>query len=257
LPYVKANGLNVYYEEHGLGKPLILLHGGTVSQIMWKQHIPILQKHFKVITPDLRGHGKTNNPYQKFSYRAMAEDLAAFIDVIGVKKPFVCGYSDGGQVTLEHAMNYPSQLSALAIGGVFNKFTKSYLSSIGHMGFKGPGNVDAEAVIANNSAEYIEWLRSLHSPGPEYWKTLFHQLSFMWFTPLNYSASDYKRIVVPTLIMAGDGDELAVVEEGVKMFRSIRGSELFVAPGSDHGFPLSYPELFCEVIVRFFHGRSQ
>lgn len=254
---MKANGLNIYYEEHGQGTPLILLHGGTVSQIMWSQHIPILQKHFKVITPDLRGHGKTDNPYKKFSYKAMAEDIASFITANGYGEPHVCGYSDGGQVALELAMNYPRQLKTLIMGGVFNKFTKSYYRGVGHMGFKGPGDVDTEATIANNSAGYIEWLRSVHAPGPEYWKTLFNQLSYMWFTPLNYKSSDFKRVVVPTLVMAGDGDDLAVVEEAVKMFRSIRGSELFVAPGSDHGFPLSYPELFCDVVTRFLVKRPQ
>jgi pimeloyl-ACP methyl ester carboxylesterase len=254
LPYTKANGLNVYYEQHGEGKPLILLHGGTVSQTMWSQHIPILQKHFNVITPDLRGHGKTDNPYKKFSYRDMAEDLASFIEVTGTKKPLICGYSDGGQVALEYAMNYPGKLGALAIGGVFNKFTKSYFQSVGHMGFKGPGDVDTDATIANNSSDYIEWLRSVHAPGPEYWRTLFVQLSYMWFSPLNYSGADLRRVVVPSLVMVGDGDDLAPVEEAVKLFRGIRGSRLFVAPGCSHGFPLEKVGVFCDVVTEFFNG---
>lgn len=256
MPYVKANGLNTYYEEHGQGEPLILLHGGTVSQAMWRQHIPTLGKHFKVITPDLRGHGKTDNPYKQFSYRAMAEDIAFFIDVMGIKKANVCGYSDGGQIALVLAMNYPNCLSALAIGGIFNKLTKSYLKSVKHLGFNGPGDVDPEVTIANISAGYIDLLRSVHAPGSEYWKTLFHQLSFMWFTPLDYSSSDFRRVVVPTLIMAGDGDDLAPVEEAVKMYRSIRGSELSVAPGCDHCFPLDKPDFFCEVIIEFFKERA-
>lgn len=257
MPHVKANGLKIYYEEHGQGKPLILLHGGTVSQIMWSQHTPILQKHFKVITPDLRGHGKTDNPYKQFSYKAMAEDISSFITANGYEEPHVCGYSDGGQVALELAMNYPRNLKTLIMGGVFNNFTKSYYKGVGHMGFKGPGDVDTDLTIANSSSGYIEWLRSVHTPGPEYWKTLFYQLSFMWFAPLNYKLSDFKRVVVPTLVMAGDRDDLAIVEEAVKMFRSIRGSELFVAPSADHGFPLSYPELFCDVVTRFCEKNSQ
>jgi pimeloyl-ACP methyl ester carboxylesterase len=255
MPYVKANGLNVYYEEHGQGEPLILLHGGTVSQVMWSQHIPLLQKHFHVVTPDLRGHGKTDNPYQQFSYRAMAEDIAAFIDVTGIRKPHVCGYSDGGQVALELAMHYPGHLRALVIGGVFNRFTKSYYLAVGRLGFRGPGDVDTEVTVANSSGGYIDWLRSVHAPSPNYWKTLFVQLSYMWFTPLNYSRSDFRHVVAPTLIMSGDGDVFAQVEEAVKMFRLIRGSELFIAPGCDHGFPLSRPGLFCEVLTEFLQRR--
>ncbi len=251
MPHVKANGLNIYYEEHGQGKPLILLHGGTVSQVMWSQHIPLLQRHFKVVTPDLRGHGKTDNPYKQFSYKAMAEDVSSFITAKGYDKPHLCGYSDGGQAALELAMNYPRQIQSLVIGGVFNKFTKSYYEAVGHLGFRGPGKVDIDVTVANNSAGYVEWLKSVHAPGPEYWKTLFHQLSYLWFSPLDYKLSDFRRVVVPTLVMAGDRDDLAPVEEAIKIYRSIRGAELFVAPGSDHGFPMSAPQLFCDVVTRF------
>ena len=255
MPYTKANGLNVYYEEHGQGEPLILLHGGTVSQTYYSEQVATLQKQYRVITPDLRGHGKTDNPYKQFSYRAMSEDLASFIDVLRIKSPRVFGYSDGGQVGLELAMNYPRHLIALAVGGVFNKITKSYRDSLLHFGFNGPGEFDPEVFLGNAPADNLKMLRSIHAPGPEYWKTLLQQLSYMWLTPLNYTRSDFRRVVVPSLIMVGDGDVLAPVEEAVKMFRSIRGSELFVAPGCDHGFPHSRSELLCGVLWEFFSRR--
>ncbi len=185
----------------------------------------------------------------------MSEDLASFIDVLGIKSPLVFGYSDGGQIGLELAMNYPRHLAALAVGGVFNKLTTSYLDSLKHIGFNGPGDFDAEVFLANAPADYVKMLRSIHAPGPEYWKTLLQQLSYMWLTPLNYTKSDFRRMVVPALIMVGDGDVLAPVEEVVKLFRSIRGSELFVAPGCDHGFPHSKSELLCGVLSNFFGRR--
>jgi pimeloyl-ACP methyl ester carboxylesterase len=256
LPYTKANGLNVYYEEHGQGEPLILLHGGTVSQAYYSTQIATLQKKYRVITPDLRGHGKTDNPYKQFSYRAMCEDLASLIDVLGIKRPLIFGYSDGGQVALELAMNYPRHLAALAIGGVFNKITKSYRDSLRRFGFNGPGDFDAEVFLENAPADQLMLLRSIHAPGPEYWKTLLQQLSYMWLTPLNYTNSDFRRVVVPTLVMVGDGDVLSPVEEAVKMFRSILGSELFVAPGCDHGFPHSRSGLLCGVLSEFFSRKT-
>jgi pimeloyl-ACP methyl ester carboxylesterase len=143
----------------------------------------------------------------------MAEDIAAFIDVTGIRKPHVCGYSDGGRVALELALHYPGHLRALVIGGVFNRFTKSYYLAVGRLGFRGPGDVDTEVTVANSSGGYIDWLRSVHAPSPNYWKTLFVQLSYMWFTPLNYSRSDFRHVVAPTLIMSGDGDVFAQVEE--------------------------------------------
>ena len=105
--YARANGLKMYYEERGSGPPLILLHGGTATSSMWEPQIPFFIQHFRVITPDSRGHGKTNNPTGEFSYRLMADDVVGFIQGLGLTKPLICGYSDGGQIVLEIGMRYP------------------------------------------------------------------------------------------------------------------------------------------------------
>ena len=102
--YVEANGLKIYYEEYGSGEPLVLIHGGTVNSSMWETQVPVFAQHFRVITPDSRGHGRTDNPRGELSYRLMAEDAAAFIKALGLTKPLICGYSDGGQITLEIGM---------------------------------------------------------------------------------------------------------------------------------------------------------
>ena len=75
--YVQVNGLNMYYVESGSGRPLILLHGGTVANSMWDPFVPLLAPHFRVIRPDNRAHGRTNNPLGELSYRLMADDTAA------------------------------------------------------------------------------------------------------------------------------------------------------------------------------------
>jgi len=114
--YILVNGLKMYFEECGSGKPLILLHGGTVTSSMWKIHIPFFAQHFRVFAPDSRGHGRTNNPTGEFSYRLMADDVAAFVQAMGLTKPFICGYSDGGQIALEIGMCYPNLAAALVVG---------------------------------------------------------------------------------------------------------------------------------------------
>src|SRR5262245_12073144 len=97
-PYIHVNGMEMYYEECGSGPNLILLHGGTGTLHMWNAQLPYFARHFHVIAPDSRGHGKTNNPEGELSYRRMAEDVAVLIQTLGLNKPFVCGYSDGGQI---------------------------------------------------------------------------------------------------------------------------------------------------------------
>jgi pimeloyl-ACP methyl ester carboxylesterase len=123
--FVAANGLEMYYEEAGSGAPLILLHGGTAIGSSWQPHLTALVKHFRVIMPDSRGHGRTNNPDGQLSYRMMADDFAAFAQALGLTKPFIFGYSDGGQTGLEIGMRYPDLAGALIIGGATYQFSQS------------------------------------------------------------------------------------------------------------------------------------
>ena len=103
--YVKANGVNIYYEEYGSGEPLVLLHGGMGASNDFEHLIPAFSKQFRVITPDSREHGRTDNPSGNFSYRLMADDVAAFINALNLSQPSICGWSDGGQIALELGMH--------------------------------------------------------------------------------------------------------------------------------------------------------
>src|SRR2546425_8453815 len=96
--YVQANGINIYYEQHGSGEPLLLLQGGVVSHSMWEKHIPIFAQHYTVMAPDSRGHGRTTNPLDTMSYRLLARDTTAFIRALSLDRPLVCGYLDAGQI---------------------------------------------------------------------------------------------------------------------------------------------------------------
>ena len=115
--YVEANGLRVYYEVYGEGEPLLLIHGGTATSQSWASHLPAFAEHFRVFAPDSRGHGRTDNPTGGLGYRAMADDVAASIDALGLHRPLVLGYSDGGQVALELGMRYPGLTRALTNPG--------------------------------------------------------------------------------------------------------------------------------------------
>jgi pimeloyl-ACP methyl ester carboxylesterase len=98
--YIQVNGLCMYYEAHGAGLPVILLHGGLETCQMWAQVVSALSRDYRVITPDSRGHGRTDNPAERISYPLMAEDFVQFIQALGLNKPFVAGYSDGGHTAL-------------------------------------------------------------------------------------------------------------------------------------------------------------
>ncbi|TMD76609.1 MAG: alpha/beta fold hydrolase, partial [Chloroflexi bacterium] len=111
--YAKVNGLNLYYETHGAGRPLILLHGGLMSSETFGPVLPLLSEHHQVIAPDLQGHGRTADIDRPIDVRLMADDIAALIDHLGLEKPDLVGYSLGGGVALHTAAKYPAKVRRL------------------------------------------------------------------------------------------------------------------------------------------------
>jgi len=253
--FIKANGINIYYEEFGSGKPLVLLHGGLGSSTGTRPVAPALSKHFHIITPDTRGHGKTENPSGEFSYRLLADDLAEFINRLELEEPLVCGWSDGGQTALELGMHYPNVTKALVVGAAWHKFSESYQESLRFMGVEGPGRVNYEQT-EKVFPEFVEVLRRIHEPGPNYWKDLLKQISIMWWAPLGYTAKDFERILIPTLILVGDRDPIVPVEEAAEMYRLIPNAELAIAPHTDHGFPYTDPDTFTALSLSFLLRHS-
>ena len=228
--YVSANSLEIYYEEYGSGEPLILLHGGTVTSQMWQPHIPFFAQHFRVIAPDSRGHGHTNNPIGELSYRMMADDVAAFIQALDLKKPLIFGYSDGGQIALEVGMRYANLTKALVVGAAWYKFSEAYLSSLKASGYEGPGVVNFDLLKENASEDYINLLKTEHtcSDDPDYWQTLLTQISTMWWTPLDYDERDFQKITEPTLILIGDRDGMIPLSDVVEMYQLVPNAELTI-----------------------------
>jgi pimeloyl-ACP methyl ester carboxylesterase len=108
--YADLNGLHLYYETHGAGRPLILLHGGLASGEMFGPIIPTLADHHQVIVPDLQGHGRTADIDRPIDTRLMADDMAALLDHLGLNQPDIVGYSLGGGVAFWTASKYPDKV---------------------------------------------------------------------------------------------------------------------------------------------------
>ena len=98
--YAEVNGINLYYQTHGSGRPVILLHGGLMSGEMFGPVLPELAARHQIITVDLQGHGRTADIDRPIDIRLMADDIAALIDHLGLNKPDIVGYSLGGGVAL-------------------------------------------------------------------------------------------------------------------------------------------------------------
>src|SRR5688572_9159392 len=122
--YISANGLDIYYQEYGQGKPLVLIHGGALTGDSWKPYLAAFAEHYRVIMPDSRGHGRTSNPSGMMSFRLLADDVAALVQALSLEKPVIYGYSDGGQVALEIGMRYPDLPEAIIVGGAHLELTE-------------------------------------------------------------------------------------------------------------------------------------
>ena len=254
--YVKVNDLTVYYETSGAGEPLVLLHGGTATRRMWERFVPTFSKHFKVIAPDSRGHGKTDNPSGEFSFRLMADDTAGLIRALGLERPSICGYSDGGQICLEIGMHHPAVANKLVVVGAHNRLQDADTAALRDMGIEAPGVVDVQK-FETAAPEIVSRVREFSSGhGPEYWKTFVREISKMWLTQLNYSIQDYRNITAPTLILVGDRDPDVSLEDALEMYRSIPNAQLAVAPISDHYFPWPKAQLFTSLVLDFLQRQD-
>jgi len=250
--YLAANGLDIYFNEFGEGRPLILLHGATDTYKLWNPHLPELSKYFRVITPDTRGHGCTLNPSRQLSYQLMADDLAGLIRELKLVKPYIFGYSDGGQAVLDFGMRYPDLPGALVIGGAWHRFSEEYQAAITRAGFTSPGMVDFDIFEKNTPPDWEDRMRFAHSdPDPDYPRILLGSLAQLWWTPLDYTEDDFKKITAPTLIIMGEMDEMIPLAEAEEMATLIPGAELAVIPGAKHNEVLVNGGLFISLLLDF------
>lgn len=230
--YVQANGLDIYYEELGRGKPLLLIHGGALTGDSWQPYLAAFAKHFRVITPDSRGHGRTANPTGSMSFGLLAADMVALAQALDLQRPLIYGYSDGGQVALEIGMRYPDLPGALVVGGAHLELTegsRKWVRSI--LGDAQSPDVDTEQ-FGRENPDFAAMLQ--HDHGPDKWQTLLKQIKPMWNAQLNYTPDDFARVVAPTLVLVGDRDGFVPVEDAVEMYRLLPKAELVVVPAADH-----------------------
>ena len=252
--FISANEIEIFYQEFGTGDPLVFLHGGMGSSQLARPTIKDLAKHYRVLAPDLRGHGQTINPLSNLSYQVMADDIAAFISAKNLNCPFVCGWSDGGQIAIELGMRYPGLASAYVISGAWKEFSNGYLQALANMGFEAPGQVDIETLTEVLPEALEKWKKSHFSQGAEYWKELLHTISGLWLTPVVYKDVDFNLIDAPTLILLGDRDSTAPLEQVIEMYRLIPHAELAIVPNAGHSLISS--ERYIEIVLDFFIRQS-
>jgi pimeloyl-ACP methyl ester carboxylesterase len=252
--YADVNGIKLYYEVHGAGRPLILLHGGLGAIEMFGPNLPALAAVRKVIALDLQGHGRTADIDRPLSHELMAGDIAALIKRLGLERPDIMGYSLGGDVALLTAIRHPETVGKLVV--VSTPFRRSAFY---------PEILAQQAQVNAQAAEGMKQtpmyaLYSRIAPRPQDWPKLLEKIGEAMKKDFDYS-KEIPGIKARTLIVAGDAD-IFPPAHAVEMFGLLGGgtrdggwdgsgrpaSRLAILPGLTHYTIFSAPVLASTVI---------
>jgi len=261
--YAQVNGINLYYETYGAGRPLILLHGGLGSGEMFGPILPTLAERHQVIAVDLQGHGRTADIDRPVDIRLMADDIAALIDHLGLDKPDLVGYSLGGGVALQTAVKYPAKVRRLVAASANIRRDAIYPEILAQQ-----GQVNAAAAEFMKDTPMYELYQRV-APRPEDFPRLLDKMGESMAKGFDFT-EEVRGLQVPTLIVAADAD-MAPPSHYVEVFRLLDGGlrdggwmgegrpqgghALAILPGLTHYNIFSSP-LFAAVTLAFLDGQA-
>ncbi len=255
--YADVNGLHMYYEIHGAGDPLVVLHGAFMSIDAMGMLIQPLAESRQVIAIEMQGHGRTADVDRPLSYMQLADDVAALLTEIGIEKADFFGYSMGANTALHVAVQYPEMVDKLVL--VSGNYTLAGLQP-DLLEFM---NVMSAEMFADTPME-TEYARL--APNPDGFVALVEKIAMLDVEMEDLTAEAIEAITSPTLIIAGDSDAVQP-EHAVDMFRRRGGgvngdltglpnSQLAVLPGTTHISVLMRLNWIIPMTVEFLDGTT-
>lgn len=243
--YASVNGLRMYYEVQGSGRPLVLLHGGvcTIEVCIGKVRAPFVKSR-RTIAAEQQGHGRTADIDRPLSYDQMAEDTAALLRQLKVKNADFFGYSMGGSIALRIAMRHPELVRRMAIFG-------AGYSNAGMV----PGLIDSfKTLKAEDIPQQFRDAYAKTAPDPQKWPQLVGKITRLVLDAKDLTAADLESIQAPTLVMSADGDIIRA-EHAVEMYRLLPKGRLAVLPVADHFAPMERPQWVVSMIRTFYEAK--
>jgi pimeloyl-ACP methyl ester carboxylesterase len=254
---VKVNGMQMYYEVSGAGEPLVVLHGAYMNIPTMGAIIPQLARTHKVYALELQGHGRTTDIDRPITYQNLADDVAAFMDAVGVPKADVFGYSMGAGAGLQLAIRHPAKVNKLVAASVaydLKGWQPAFTAMIPTM--------TVEMIVGMPfAADY----RKL-APNPDGFPELARKLIALEKEPMAWE-EQVKTIKAPVLVIAGDADVMTL-EHSVALFRLLGGgmmgdmgkplpaSRLAILPATSHTAVITQSDLLHALIEPFLKGQT-
>lgn len=243
--YVNVKGTKIYYETYGSGKPLLLLHGSILGYIdEFAAFLPELRKHFKVIAPGIRGHGKSELGNENFSYQLLAEDAMAVLNQEAADSVVVLGFSAGAITGFYLAANYPKNISKLVtLAGVLNSdaYRPAALQYLKGLKMEGLQKMFPDFIAA----------RKKIMVQPERYQEMIDKLSPTWTAGSYTGSAKPTDIKCPTLVIGGDRDFYFAASAFVSVYNQIPGSQLAIIPNADHVTMIQNKMIFTDIIMPF------
>ena len=255
--YAPVRGLKMYYEIHGKGEPLVLLHGSFMTITNnWTDAIARFSKTRKVIAVELQGHGRTADIDREFSYQSLADDVAALLGHLKIKQADVLGYSMGSGVAFQVAIRHPDKVrKVVSISGVVRHdgWVKEAVEAFAHM----------DPAMFKGSPLETEYKKL--SPTPERFDTFIKRVISMDVKPYDFGTDKLKATKAPFLFIHGDADGVRL-DHIAEMFRAKGGdvfgdmrprgeSRLAILPNTTHVTLMEKMEVIVPMVNDFLHSQ--
>ncbi len=253
---ININGAEIFYETFGEPNPprapVVLIHGSTIDgPTDWADIAPALAEHYKVLVPDCRGHGHSNNPNKSYSFRELANDAAVFIRALGYERAHVIAHSNGGNAALVALMEHPEVIHTCILQAA-NAFVSQYLID------REPGLFDPVRV-AREAPEWMNEMIALHSEvnGKEYWRDLLRMTVKEIISEPNYTPEDLAKVTKPVLVIMGAEDAVNAPDRHAQFLaENIPNAELWIPEKTGHNVHKDRPKAWLARVLDFLERRG-
>lgn len=265
MPRIKSNGIELNYEIHGTGKPLVLISGIGYSGWQWHRMVPFLAEHFQVITFDNRGVGQSDKPAGPYTAQMLAADTAGLLDALGIEEAIIVGHSMGGFIAQAMALDFPRKVEKLILCST--NFGGPHHVPITSEAMKVLSDVTSDALTRFRNGLSVSTLLGWAEKNPaviEEWikwrvanpiEPVHYQAQLAIGLALMSEAAAFEnklpRLNIPTLILFGAHDKVVPPENASLLSKQIANSKVLTLPDAGHFFPIEIPEAASRAIIEF------
>ena len=260
MPKLHTRDIDVYYEITGEGEPLLLIHGLGSGMQTWQMQVPVLSKYYKVVTFDLRGHGRSGKPLERYNISMFAADTAGLMKSLGISSAHVVGFSLGGMVGFQLCLDAPDMVKSLVVVNSpvtgykqsfregfesWKHFTRVQLTGIGKE--RQPNGQQLSPKDEDQRGQTLTERFAINN--------MLAQANSFWAILKGNVTDNLSLINCPTLVITSDKDYVPVSVKSAYVSR-ILGAEMVVIPNSRHAVPTEQSERFNALLLEFLSKHS-